>query len=60
MSTTSTGPSWAVSFGGAVKPFNTRTEAKHFIKTEQKRSADRRGTFKAVIVRVAVKREAIQ
>lgn len=60
MNTTITNPSWAVSFGGAVKPFNTRAEAKQFIKAEQKRSADRRGTFKAVIVRVVVKREGIQ
>jgi hypothetical protein len=52
MSTSTTTPAWAVSFGGAVIPFDTRAEAKRFIKANQKQIADKRGgTFKAVIVR---------
>ena len=45
--------SWAVSFGGASIPFATHSEAKRFIKANQKDVADQRGgTFKAVIVRI--------
>ena len=52
MNTSTITPAWAVSFGGAFIPFDTRAEAKRFIKTNQKQIADKRGgTFKAVIVR---------
>ena len=44
---------WAVTFGGASIPFATYSEAKRFIKTNQKDVADQRGgTFKAVIIRI--------
>ncbi|SFV15498.1 hypothetical protein [Pseudoduganella namucuonensis] len=45
--------SWAVSFAGATIPFNTRSEAKRFIRDAKKDVADQRGgTFNAVIVRI--------
>ena len=54
---------WAVSFGGISLSFDSHAEAKRFIKDGRKRVADRRGMFKAVIVRTTVphsSREVIQ
>lgn len=53
MSTTTQAQGWGVSFAGTVIPFSTRSEAKRFIRDNNKDVADRRGgTFKAVIVRI--------
>lgn len=53
MSTTTQAQGWGVSFAGTVIPFATRSEAKRFIRDNNKDVADRRGgTFKAVIVRI--------
>ncbi|WP_150130988.1 hypothetical protein [Janthinobacterium sp. LM6] len=51
---------WGVTFAGATIAFSTRAEAKRFIRTNHQDVADRRGgTFKAVIVRIPVPKEAI-
>jgi len=59
MSRTTTTQSWGVSFAGTVIAFATKSEAKRFIRDNNKDVADRRGgTFKAVIVRIPASKEA--
>lgn len=60
MSATEQVQGWGVSFAGTVIPFATKSEAKRFIRDNNKDVADRRGgTFKAVIVRTAAPKEDI-
>ncbi|PLY40274.1 hypothetical protein CSZ94_21805 [Janthinobacterium sp. ROICE36] len=59
MSTNVDTRTWAVSFAGTLIPFSTKSEAKRFIRDQNKDVADRRGgTFKAVIVRIPASKEA--
>lgn len=60
MSTSNKTNGWAVSYYGTQVPFDTRAQAKRFIREKQKDVVDRRGgTFKAAIVRIAIGSEAI-
>jgi hypothetical protein len=50
---------WVVSYCGTQVLFDTRAQAKRFIRDKQKDVVDRRGgTFKAAIVRIAIGSEA--
>lgn len=51
--------SWGVSFAGNVVPFNTRSEAEHFMRDYNRDVANLSGgTYRAVMVRIPALKEA--